>query len=268
MTLSVEIGAGSIDITATTTDRTEVELVPARADDADAIALIEQTQITHRGDTVAVHVPSGRRSGFLRRTPEIVARISAPEGSKLEASVRSADVRCRGRLGDARVSSSSGDVSLGEVDGNLRSNAASGDLHVDVCGGDVWAQSASGDIRLGAVAGDAEVKTASGDVTIDAAGRSATIRTASGDVCVDGICAGRTSITGVSGDVRTSVVPGMAVWLDVNTLSGDVHSTLDPPTNEIPSEQTLELAIQTVSGDIAITTGARRADCPTRKDTP
>lgn len=55
-----------------------------------------------------------------------------------------------------------------------------------------------------------------------------------------------------SGDVQVTVVGGTAVWMDVISLSGSVHSALarsEPPRE---GEDTVALHINTVSGDISL----------------
>jgi len=268
--ISVELAAGSVDITATKVDRTTVELTAGRPDDADARALIARARVTLHSNTLVVHVPEGR-SGLLRRTPEIDVHITAPEGSTLRATTKSADVDVHGRLADARIATASGDVMLAELIGDLSVDAASGDVHVGTIGGsaraktasgdisiddsvgDLRTQSASGDVRLGTVGGDVEAKTASGDVEVDAVGGSATVRTASGDIRIGGLGAGRSDVNSVSGDVAIHVAPDLAVWLDVSSLSGEVRSSLDNADDGGPgSSPALELAVRTVSGDITI----------------
>jgi len=269
--LSVELAAGTVDITTTSAERTTVELSPARPDDADALALIDRARVALDGGTLVVHVPAGRLGGLLRRTPEIDVRITAPEGSTLRAATKSADVDVHGRLADARVATASGDVALADVNGELSVDAASGDVHVgtiggsaraktasgdisiDACAGDVRVQTASGDMRVGHVGGDVEAKTASGDVFADAVGGSAAVRTASGDVRLGGLGAGRSDINSVSGDVTLRVLPDLAVWLDVSSLSGEVRSSLDSADDGgSASTEALELAVRTVSGNITI----------------
>ena len=282
VTLSIEVGAGTVDVTASPTDHTEVELRPARPGDRDAMSLIDQARIDLAGSTVFVHLPEGRRLGFLRRTPEVEVLITAPIGSSLEATLRSADLRGRGRFGTSRLESASGDIAVDEIGGDLRLDSASGDVRLDTvdgaarvktasgdvqldaCGGDASVQSASGDVRLGDVAGSLEVKTASGDVVVDRVGDGIAVRSASGDLAVARIERGRADLTTMSGDVRVGVASGRRVWLDVSSVSGDVRSSLGDDAGDADaatSDQTdqIELAVHTVSGDVVITSDGRPA---------
>jgi len=276
ITLAVELAAGTVDVSAGHTDRSRVELRPAKPDDAEALALIERARVALDGETLVVHVPDGRRGLLLRRAPEIDVRIAVPTGSRLDVATKSADVRAHGSFAEGRLATASGDVAVTEVTGDLSIDAASGDLRVGIVGGDarvktasgdvsidevaggVRASSASGDIRAGDIGDDLEAKTASGDVAADAVGGSATVRTASGDVRIGGLGAGRTAVSTVSGDVAVRVAPELAVWLDVSSVSGDVRSTLDSADDAREgSVSTLELAVRTISGDITIEPSGR-----------
>jgi DUF4097 and DUF4098 domain-containing protein YvlB len=122
--------------------------------------------------------------------------------------------------------------------------------------------SASGDLDIGDVSGDVSLSTASGDIALLEAGASVGVDTASGDVEIGVVRRGRTDIRSASGDVGIGVAAGTAVWLDLNTLSGSTRSDLamtgNGPDPAPPSGATLELRVQTLSGDIHV----RRAAVP------
>lgn len=270
ITLSVELAAGEVTVDATAATTTEIDLRPARTGDSDAIALIEQARVEQSGDTVVVHVPAGRASGLFRNRPEIVITARIPTGSTIAAKLRSADLRVTGELDSARVESASGDISLADlagtaridsasgdvrlatIGGDLRVKTASGDITAGTCCADVTVQTASGDTTLDVVEGDLEVKTASGDVEVGTVDGSARARTASGDVELARLRAGRVEVQTVSGEVELGVERGIAVWLDVSSLSGTVSSTLEPTEPAGDAAASLELRVNTVSGDISL----------------
>lgn len=274
ITLSVELAAGTVDISASPTGTSTVELEPARPGDTDALTLIERARVTLDGSTLVVHVPAGGLRGLLRRAPDIVARIQVPSGSELQAATKSADVTVIGTLrqlrlstasgdatigdvtGDVSVDVASGDVRIGVVGGSVRTKSASGDVSIDACRGDVRGHSSSGDIRVGDVGGELEAKTASGDVTADAVGGAAAVHTASGDVHLGGVGAGRSDVGAVSGDVSISVAPDLAVWLEVSSVSGRIRSTLSYSTDG-GSDAPASLTVHTVSGDITLAPSGR-----------
>lgn len=270
ITLSVELAAGEVSVDASASTTTEVELRPGRAGDTDALALIDQARVEHSGDTVVVHVPTGRSSGLFRSSPEIIITARVPVGSTVVAKLRSADLRVSGELDSARVESASGDVSLADIAGTARLDTASGDVRLttiggdlrvktasgnvtaDTCCADVSVQTASGTVSLGTVEGDLEVKSASGDTEIGAADGSVRARTASGDVELGRVRTGRVEVQTASGEVEVGVERGIAVWLDVSSLSGSVTSSLEPTEPTGDADATVELRVNTVSGDISL----------------
>ena len=66
------------------------------------------------------------------------------------------------------------------------------------------------------------------------------------------LCAGDLKVQSVSGDVDIGVGPGLALWLDVSSVSGSTSSDLE--LGEKPGEGGIpvELRVRTVSGDIRV----------------
>lgn len=270
VTLSVELDSGDVSIDASTSGITEVDLRPARAGDADALALIDGARVDHSGDRVTVHLPGDGSSGLFRRSAEIALTVRLPVGSTFVAKLRSADLRVRGELEDVRVDTASGAVTLADIAGSavvvtasgdvraatvggpLRVKTVSGDVELGTCCAACTIESASGDITLGAVEGDLSVKSASGDVVIEVAEASVSARTASGDIDLRQVRAGTVEVDSVSGDVGVAVERGASVYLDVSSLSGGVSSSLEPADSAVEGAPTLELRVKTVSGDIRL----------------
>jgi DUF4097 and DUF4098 domain-containing protein YvlB len=270
MTLDVEIGAGNVLVVADATSTTDIELRPARAGDADALELIEQAQVENRGSTVIVHLPDGKRFGLLRRTPEVVIEAHVPIGTGLVVKAKSADVQARGELGATKIETGSGDVQLQDVDGVAVVESGSGDVQIGSIAGGATVKAASGDVQITTCCSVAKIQTASGDVQIQTGEAELDVRTASGDVNVgeaDGPVSVRTasgdigigrargdSVTAMSasGDIGIGVEHGVAVWLDVSSLSGTVSSSLDPADSQAPDRPTLKIRANTTSGDISV----------------
>ena len=270
ITLDIEIGAGNVQVVADTTASTEIELRPAKSGDADALELIDQARVDHHGSTVTVHIPDGRRFGLLRRTPEIVIEAHVPAGTGLVVKSKSADVQARGELGDTKIATGSGDVQLTDIDGVAVVESGSGDIQLGTIAGAATVKTASGDVMITTCCSAAKIQTASGDVVIGTAEAQLDVRSASGDVRVgeaDGEVSARTasgdvslsrvrgdSVTAMSasGDVEIGVEPGIAVWLDVSSLSGSVSSSLDSAESQAPDRPTLQIRANTTSGDITI----------------
>ena len=265
--LRASLGAGDIDIQARDTAETTVEL---SADDHGAgHDLLAAATVEQRGNEIVIDVPS-RSSGAFGRSPEVELSVVVPSGSDLALRTRSADIAAIGTYGEASVETGSGDIRLGTFAGDVRLRAGSGDLSVDGVRGSLRAESGSGDISVHEVGGLATVSSGSGDISIDRLGGEAklssgsgdieiedarsglSVNSASGDVQLLGVRAGRVRANTASGDVHVGVLGGVSAWLDVTTVSGEVHSALERVDQPGDEEGTVQLHISTVTGDISL----------------
>lgn len=256
--LSVRNQAGTVEITAADIAETTVEIVPS---DARGAELAERTrvQLSEDAGRLRVDVPDRK----MLRQPALEIIVTVPTGSSVEVKTATADVQTRGILDDATVSTASADVSLAHVSGRLEVTTASGDIHVERGEGPMRVRTASGDVRLDVSGTGACVQTASGDVTVGRLSGELTARSASGDVIVGSAAAGSVQAKTMSGDVIIGVAAGLLLWLDVQSLSGDVASELGPDDAVAdPGEKAgddpepdLRISASTMSGDILLRRG-------------
>ena len=267
--LYVENEVGSVTITARATATTEVSLEP---DTPGADELVEQTTVEHRKDAVIVKVPRLHGMRFLRRNG-VTIRIVLPEGSSVTALTGSADVDVTGLLGAADLKTASGDVTTDDVTAEVRAKTASGDFTLGSVGGELRMSTASGSLRCSRVGGRATFSTASGDVEIGSAGDRVDVRATSGhvrlgelacganvvnvsgDVRVLALSQGSLHVRSVSGDVAVGVAEGVDLHVDVETMSGRVHSAI--PLDDQPGAATrpgkkADVSVRNVSGNIEI----------------
>lgn len=265
--LRIEFGSGDIEIAAMDTDRTTVEVTASRDDEASREAVAE-TRVEQRGNDIAVEGP--RRWTFFRREPQLTLRVQMPSDSSVEAKIHSAELTVSGRLAEADVKTGSGDVRLDTVVGETSVQSGSGDVEIERAGSATRLQSGSGDVRLRAAEGSVNAATGSGDVSIDEvagplransgsgdlkvddARGDVQLNTASGDQFLGRVAAGRVRSNAASGDIHIGVADGTAAWLSVNSLSGSVHSELDGAAPPEEDEDTVEIRVNTVSGDITL----------------
>jgi DUF4097 and DUF4098 domain-containing protein YvlB len=246
----IEIPSGSVEVTAARTGTVRVLLT---ASNNAGEKLLADTEVSFEGDTLRVHAPtrSARHNASLDLTIEL------PEGSTVNTKTASADQQFDGELGPLHATTASGDLQAKRVNGDADLTTASGDIRLGETSEDVRATTASGDVHITQAGGDIIVKTASGDLWVGQAGRSVSAKTASGDVHIDSIASGLVDTTTVSGDVTVAVVPGVSLYMDISTLTGDVRSDLDAGPGDAGSgdaedEVTLTLSCRSVSGDVRI----------------
>lgn len=262
----VSIAEGAIEVSAVelpdaAARRVEVHVEPLR-DNAASREAAEQTRvelIEHRGIHEIVVEASKRRLSFGRGA-SIGVRVTCPEGTRLDASTASADVRTTGRLGELDAKTASGDLRFEVVDGDLRVATASGDVSVAEVGGSATVKSASGDVDVTLARGSLSVNLASGDVRVGQALAGVWLGSASGDLELASVESGEIRVQSVSGDVRVGVREGLRVWIDASSVSGSISSDL-PAEDDPPAEgdAALEIRARTVSGDVHIVSANRIA---------
>jgi DUF4097 and DUF4098 domain-containing protein YvlB len=165
--------------------------------------------------------------------------VRCPEGSSLIVGTASGAVDLSGKLGDVRVTTGSGAVTLGEAArADLR--LASAPVQVGKCEG-LRIHSASGDVRIGS-GGDVEIALLSGKIEVGDV-RKVRVRAASAPVSLG--VRGDTEVETISGRVRVAVARGLRPLVRSRSLSGRRRNTC-------PEGNDLQVLIRTISGDIEV----------------
>jgi DUF4097 and DUF4098 domain-containing protein YvlB len=242
--------SGSIVVSGDPTSSVVVEVTPShRNSDSD---VLDQVEVTFEDGQLYIHGP---RMTTFRRRHGLDLTIKAPAGSTCAAKTASADLTCIGEISAVSLHTASGDLTAESV-ADVAMRSASGDLHLAKTTGTLSVHSASGDIRAAHIGGEVRITTASGDVAIGYCAGPVTVHTASGDVELSAVAGGRVQLGSTSGDLAVAVIPGLAVYLDLMTNSGDIRSELDPddsPDAGDESAAALRIGCRTLSGDIKIT---------------
>lgn len=266
---TIDLPAGSIRINAGDRTDTVVEVLPSdKSSDAD-VQTAEQTQVECSRGKLLVKAPrNAARWWLFRWGGSVEVTVDLPTGSRVDASAAMADVRCEGRLGESKFSTSTGDIRLDQT-GKLRVSSA-GDVsvarsvgHTDVttADGEIWIReidgpavikTSNGDITLGEVTGDLRLNTANGDITVDRALAGLSAKTAHGSVRIGEVVRGSVVLETAAGELEVGVREGTAAWLDVRTKYGTVRSSLDPAAGPQTSDETVEVRARTSAGDIVI----------------
>lgn len=252
--VSVRNQAGTVEITATEVTQTSVEIVP---NDAKGAELVERTrvQLSEDAGRLRIDVPDRR----MLRQPALEIIVTVPTDSSIDVKTATADVQTRGIFDSATVATASADVSLSHVGGALEVTTASGNIHIGRGAGPVRVRTASGDLRLDVSEVEASAQTASGDVIIGRLSGDLTARSASGDVIIGSAGGGSVQAKTMSGDVVIGVASGLLLWLDLNSLSGDVASQLGPDDStadgDADREPDLRISASTMSGDVLLRRG-------------
>ena len=265
--LKVELNVGRIDITSGTSSQTTVELEPMHGDSY-AKELIDAARVEQHGDKISVIMPKAK-GGLFGRKGNVRAIIAVPHESSVRVDTGSADTTARGRFGVAHITTGSGDVDLdqiasgdikagaGDIEierviGSLKVKTGSGDVKVGPLGGDGDVMAGSGDVVLDSVEGALKVKTGSGDVVVQSGGQRVDALAGSGDVLVKRVERGEVIAKTGSGDVTIGVANGTAAYLDIQTVTGDVRSSLDSSEAPVNGDATVSINVISGSGDVVL----------------
>ena len=191
--LHVEIGRGSVQVDATDTTESHVEVTGR---DADRV-LVEQ-----HDDRLSVVGPRAR-GGFLGGESRLDVRIVVPRDSSLAIRTGSADIDVDGVVATAQLRSGSGGIRLGTLTGPGLVETGSGDVHVERVGAELRVKSGSGDVTVDHTEAALSISTGSGDVAIGTAAGPSVVKTGSGDLSVAESLTDVTLTTG-SGDLVVS----------------------------------------------------------------
>jgi DUF4097 and DUF4098 domain-containing protein YvlB len=259
--LYVEVGRGSVQVSATDTTESHVELTGRDAD---------RVRVEQSDDRLSVIAPPVR-GGFLSGESRFDVRVVVPRDSSLAIRTGSADIAVDGVVATAQLRSGSGGIRLETLTGPGLVETGSGDVHVERAGGELRIKSGSGDVAIdhteaalavstgsgdvviGTAAGPSVVKTGSGDLSVAESLTDVTLTTGSGDLVVTAARHGRVSARGASGDIRVGVPAGLPVWTDVSTVSGSIRSDVDSAGEPQAGQDHLEVRARTVSGDVLLT---------------
>lgn len=261
VSLFVEIGKGAVEVQATDTTESSVEITGRDAD---------QVSVDLTRNQLSVIAPK-QRTGFMAGDSSLRVVVTVPSQSELAIKTGSADITVTGVVGASQVRSGSGDVRIEALSGPAVVETGSGDIHIEDAqaelriksgSGDVTvthAESAvsvstgSGDVEIGSSNGPAVVKTGSGDLKVIEADSDISMATGSGDVVIGTANRGRFTVKGASGDVHIGIPSGVPVWTDISTVSGEIRSSLTGAGEPQEGGDHVELRAKTVSGDIILT---------------
>ena len=265
--LKVELLVGDVKLTATERTSTTVRLVPNGRNGEE---LAEKFVVEAHGNDVVVLSPKVRDGlwGFGTKG-SVDVEVDLPAGSAVDVKTGSGDIEATGLLGDVRAATGSGDMTFDEVaaadvksgSGDISLRAASRDANVKTGSGDITVGSAGGRLDLVSGSGDIELrrsdaevrgKTGSGDLRIGASSGDLELMTGTGDVVLSAVHGGRIKARTGTGDVTVGVANGVATFLDLNTVTGDVDVALESTDGPGDSESQASLSVHSGSGDIRV----------------
>lgn len=269
ITATVDLGFGSVVVTAGDRDTTVVEVVPSDASNDEDRTAAEQTTVECINDRLLVRAPKLR--SWLSRTGggSVDVAIELPAGSHVHGTLGSADVSATGTLGDCRlrtglghlrieavdtlhVKSGSGDISVEHVAGHADVVTGSGDVRLVELGGTTVVRNSNGDTWIGGACDELRIQAANGDVTVDRADAGVGVRSANGDIRLHHVARDAVVLETQVGDLEVGIPEGTAAWLDVGAKAGRVHNLLDAADGPADRAETVRVRARTTMGEVMI----------------
>ena len=269
ISVRLELGVGTVRITASDRTDTTVDVRPSDESDEADVQAAQRVRVDYANGVLQVTGPKARAFDFSRKYRSVDVSIDLPSGSQVSGEVQVGDLSGTGRLGECRFKTSTGNVRL-ERTGPLRVDTGAGHVTADGVTGAVEIHTGSGKVRIGevegsmvvknsngdteidAVTGDVRVRSANGGISVERAGAGVEAKTSNGSIRLGEVARGSVELGTAMGDLEIGIAEGTAARLDVNTKFGQVHNLLDNVARPEQSDQTVEVRAHTSFGGITI----------------
>lgn len=266
ISVNAHVGAGSLRITASDRLDTIVEVRPGSSNRDKDVRAAEQTEVAYASGVLTVRTKERRLIG---PSGAVDVTVDLPTGSRVDVTGSWINMLGEGRLGEARVKTSVGDVRL-DATGSLQLTVSHGSITVDRVEGAAGITTSSGSLRIGAidgpavlknshgtttvgaVTGELRVRGANGDIDIRRAEDSVTATTAHGTLRVGEVARGTVQLETSYGAIEVGIREGTAAWLDVSSGSGQVRNTLTSSEAPEKTEDTVQVRARTRYGNIDV----------------
>ena len=187
-------------------------------------------------------IEDGDDGGVIVRASSSSLDVRCPVGTDVRVGTSSGGVELRGRLGDARVTTSSSSIRVEDVDA-LELRSSSGSLEVETCVGYCRLQTASGSVTVDD-AGDVDISTKSSSIRV---GRAAggKVHSVSGSIELGATGVGDLEVRSISGSVKVILPEGARPRFRLRSVSGKIRCDCDEGDDG-------NISIATTSGSIQV----------------
>lgn len=199
------------------------------------------------GNDVTIHSKYDHDRWFQwGRDPRIHYNIRVPSHFNVKLSTSGGDIDLGDLAGNADIHTSGGDIKVAHINGNLVGRTSGGDVRVASASGTMNVHSSGGDIEIESAGGALEAKTSGGSIDIGHAGSTLYAHSSGGGIrireALDSIDAstsggsiharltrqphGDSRLSTSGGDVVVELPPNVGAALDAHTSGGDIDSDL------------------------------------------
>jgi DUF4097 and DUF4098 domain-containing protein YvlB len=269
ISVTLELGVGDVRIAASDRTDTVVEVRPSDEADESDVKAAAQIRVDYTNGTLRVTGPKARPFDFSRKTRSVDVSIDLPSGSQVSAQMQMGDIRCAGRLGECRLKTSAGNVSLERtgplrlstsaghvtaegITGNADISTGMGKVQIGDVEGAAVVKNSNGDTAIDTVTGDVRVRAANGDIRVQRAGAGVDAKTSNGSIRLGEVARGSVVLGTAMGSLEIGIAQGTAAWLELDTAFGHVRNQLENATRPEEADETVEVRGRTSFGDITV----------------
>ncbi|NEB82437.1 DUF4097 domain-containing protein [Streptomyces sp. SID14478] len=266
VSVNAHVGAGSLRLTASDREDTVVEVRPGNPKRDKDVRAAEQTEVSYANGVLSVRTKERR---FIGPSGTVDVTVELPTGSGVDLTGSWIHVTSEGRLGEARVKSSGGDLRLestgplhltvshgsvfvDRVDGAAEITTSFGSLRIGTVDGPATLKNSHGAMSVATVTGDLRAKGSFGDIEVLRAESSVTATTAHGALRIGEVASGNVQLETSSGAIEVGIREGVAAWLDAGAERGQVHNGLTDSVPPAETDDTVQVRARTRWGNIDI----------------
>lgn len=233
--LIMKVHSASVEITTGGDNELKVEaFLEARAkSEAKAKEMLKEYNlvITQKGDDVQIDSKDARHHWGFNWSGGYNMRfvISVPSRYSLDISSSGGDISIGNTTGQAILNTSGGSIKISSIDGALKADTSGGEITVGDVKGNADVNTSGGDIRLGKVSGEVKADTSGGSISVEHCMGKLDADTSGGSIHAaildqpDEDCRLDTS----GGEIIVSLAPSLSFNMDASTSGGAVHCAFD-----------------------------------------
>lgn len=235
----LEIQGGSLEVSYTGSDRTDIDLTAYLGDEEGNEN--DLVFITMDNTLKIAYKRQNRKSDWNNRSPKRYIRISGPENielgisnssgkvivdnvqaEKTRLSTSSGLIQASGIGGDLVLKGSSGKIEAKDIAGDVTCAISSGAVDIEQVSGDLDYSSTSGRLKASQIGGKVDAKLTSGNVSLNNIGELGALSVSSGSIRAENAGLGNgTSFNGSSGSFNVNTPSDLSAFnFDLSANSG------------------------------------------------
>lgn len=186
--------------------------------------LFEDYEIRYTETARGVSIVAEMRSqGFGRNNDglQVEFRISVPKQYNLDLNTSGGSISVDDLIGEVRVETSGGSLSLGRIEGPVDANTSGGSIDLRQAKGKVLARTSGGSINVGEVSGEVDVETSGGSIDVDGAAGNLRAHTSGGGVSLRRL-EGNVDASTSGGSIDAEILKQLDAPCELSTSGGGI----------------------------------------------